>query len=53
MQKMSLPSTLQLTLKQHLAAADISDYDEIKNIMIKTIRIIPEYYKAPENEEED
>lgn len=34
MQKLTLPNTLQLALKQHAAAADIDDDDELKSIML-------------------
>jgi hypothetical protein len=34
MQRISLPSTLQLSLQRHAAAADIDDDDELKSILI-------------------
>ncbi|MFC3123369.1 hypothetical protein [Agaribacter flavus] len=35
MPRVSLPVTLQLALKQHVAAADIDDDDELRAIMVK------------------
>lgn len=34
MQKLTLPITLQLALKQHAADADIQNDDELKSIML-------------------
>ena len=34
MQKVSLPITLQLSLQQHAAAADIENDEELKSIML-------------------
>ncbi|GLR72035.1 hypothetical protein [Agaribacter marinus] len=35
MPRVSLPVTLQLALKQHVAAADIDDDDELRMLMVK------------------
>lgn len=35
MQHLTLPITLQLALQKHAAASDISNDDELKNIMLR------------------